>query len=405
MIGWVQLSRQAVARAAAALAAGDRGVRDEVGFQSIHQVVADRLFPGTSVLHTRARYALLVPWVMEQVARSGEDNLERRLLQAEGSLARQFVRGKGEGLDVDGAIGAEVWVRHQRPPVQPPSFSYWSALRAWGILVRSADGTTPQRRDVLRQLSRRRRGRHASEDDPDPTIGGASPFVALPPVPGLLGKSSEPLGLDLTPEERRFLRRQMVGVLREDGKGKQSLLAGLAAAGGASGATAPWMSVVRSVADDSDRDVLRVAKAAAALVAVGRGVYAALVEEAWNLDRNGSSRTQADALFEACHQHGALGLELDVDELAGLFPKVPLDVIELLRATQAWMRTRVASPGQLRDRYALAEWSRKDTRSKLSTRHSGRRRRDEWIPDKHPAPAPLGYRWPNVSRLLKDVSP
>ena len=53
MIGWIQLSRQAVGQAEQALHGDERGVRDEIGFQVLHQAFADHFFPGTSVLHTR----------------------------------------------------------------------------------------------------------------------------------------------------------------------------------------------------------------------------------------------------------------------------------------------------------------------------------------------------------------
>ena len=293
-------------------------------------------------------------------------------------------------------------MQRRRPPVQPPSFSYWSALREWGILVRNPDGTSPRRREVLRHLARKGRGRRLSEDDPDPAAGGPAPFVQLPPAPAGLGKSSVGLGLDLTSEERRFLRRQLVGVLRQDGK--QSLLACLAEAQAGGGAAAPWTASVLSVADASDREVLRVAQQAASLAAIGRGVYAALVEHAWNSDRNGASHVQADALAQVCHEHGHLGRQLEIEELLKLFPELSPDLVDLLRLTQAWLREGVSSPKQLRERYTAAELSRKDARSKLSTKYSGQLRRDEWVPEKHPLPSPLGYRWHNVSRLLRDVA-
>jgi hypothetical protein len=53
------LSRDALARAKAQMDEESMGVRDEIGFLTIHQGYADRFFPGTSVLHTRARYLLL----------------------------------------------------------------------------------------------------------------------------------------------------------------------------------------------------------------------------------------------------------------------------------------------------------------------------------------------------------
>lgn len=402
MIGWVLLSPLAVARAAEALANGDRSVRDEVGFQSIHQAVADRLFPGTSVLHTRARYALLVPWVMKQVAESGAPDLERQLLRAEGRLAGQLVLGQDAGRDAGGAIGAEVWRQRKRPPAQPPSFSYWSALREWGILVRSPDGSTPRRIEVLRQLSRRRPRQSGSEDDPRPATSQASPFVGLPEPPEELKQGALPLDLALTAEERTFLRRQLVGVLRADGK--LSLLARLAETRFAGRDDEPWDRPVAELADTDDREILRVARDAAALAAIGRGVYGALVEAAWNDDRNERSTSRKGALAAIRNEYTDRARRLDVEELKQLFPKLHPELLDLLRSTQAWLESGTASPARLREIYANAEWRLKDVRSKLTTKLSGRLRRGEWKPDKHPDPAPLGYRWRNVSRILADLA-
>ena len=405
MIGWVLLSRQAVARADQALRDGERGVRDEVGFQFIHQAVANRLFPGTSVLQTRARYALLVPWLMKRVASSGTgEDLERRLLQAEGTLAGQFVAGQQKGLDADRAIGTDVWKQRRRPPVQPPSFSYWSALAEWGILLRRPDGSVPRRREVLRLLAGRGIRTRLSEDDPDPTSGTPSPFIGLPAAPLELGKTGIPLALSLTKEEQQFLRKQLLAVQRPDGK--QSLLAVLADAGVGGNCHAAWDAAVVDLADEPDRQLLRLARHAASLTAIGRGVYATLVEQLWNEDRGGTSHINRDRLAKACRDHRPEAKQLDIDQLTQVFrdPELPSDFIELLRATQIWLRRGAPSPKVLLDCYRTAEWNRKDTRSKLTGKHSGRLRRDEWRPDKHPEPIPIGYRWRNVSWLLKDIT-
>ena len=60
ILGWTMLSREEM-RQAERLTSGEQDTRDEIGFLLIHQGFADRFFPGTSVLHTRVRYALLVP--------------------------------------------------------------------------------------------------------------------------------------------------------------------------------------------------------------------------------------------------------------------------------------------------------------------------------------------------------
>jgi hypothetical protein len=45
-LGWTYLSREALARAKAQMDEESMGVRDEIGFLTIHQGYADRFFPG-----------------------------------------------------------------------------------------------------------------------------------------------------------------------------------------------------------------------------------------------------------------------------------------------------------------------------------------------------------------------
>lgn len=86
-LGWTYLSREALARAKAQMDEESMGVRDEIGFLTIHQRYADRFFPGTSVLHTRARYALFVPWLFEDLAGMTGPAAQRALRERERQLA------------------------------------------------------------------------------------------------------------------------------------------------------------------------------------------------------------------------------------------------------------------------------------------------------------------------------
>src|SRR5436309_10466205 len=70
VLGWTMLSREEMRQVERSLANNEQDTRDEIGFLLIHQGFADRFFPGTSVLHTRIRYALFVPWVYQQAASS-----------------------------------------------------------------------------------------------------------------------------------------------------------------------------------------------------------------------------------------------------------------------------------------------------------------------------------------------
>jgi hypothetical protein len=84
-LGWTYLSREALARAKAQMDEESMGVRDEIGFLTIHQRYADRFFPGTSVLHTRARYAVFVPWLFEDLAGLTGPAAVRALREREGN--------------------------------------------------------------------------------------------------------------------------------------------------------------------------------------------------------------------------------------------------------------------------------------------------------------------------------
>jgi hypothetical protein len=105
--------------------------RDELGIGQIRDAFSDTLFPGTSVIQTRARYFLFVPWIYrqgQQRGRSGPalelwaDRRERKLIET------LRIAGHTRGL-IGRRAGASVKIL--------PSTIYWSGLNRYGIL--SAD--------------------------------------------------------------------------------------------------------------------------------------------------------------------------------------------------------------------------------------------------------------------------
>ena len=142
-LGWAGLSRSALNRAEAQLAAESDGVRDEVGVLALHTAYANRFFPGTSVQQTRLRYALFVPWQIKMLLRDRErvrpGQARRALEQAELDLARRL-----PDVDGEGTIGRRT-AHTGRLVAIPPSQSYWVALGAWGVLSAGPYGDTPAR--------------------------------------------------------------------------------------------------------------------------------------------------------------------------------------------------------------------------------------------------------------------
>src|ERR1051326_8194809 len=136
------LSRKEIQQVERSLARGDHDTRDEIGFLLVHQAFADRFFPGTSVLHTRIRYALFVPWIYHRAAfqRVRGTDLRSRIDRLQIELAIRLKRE--ERVDVIGgdALG--------RLTSQPPDLVYWNALRRWGLLLPGVES----RREALRRL-------------------------------------------------------------------------------------------------------------------------------------------------------------------------------------------------------------------------------------------------------------
>ncbi|HEX4401012.1 MAG TPA: DUF6361 family protein [Galbitalea sp.] len=104
----------------------DRDSRDELGIGSIRDGLSDALFPGTSVLLTRARYLLFVPWCYQLAARKPDP------IVAVDRYQRELIHGiRDAGGDFAGLIGVRVGDALKTLP----STIYWTPLRAYGILV------------------------------------------------------------------------------------------------------------------------------------------------------------------------------------------------------------------------------------------------------------------------------
>ena len=119
--------------------------RDELGLGQIRDALSDTLFSGTSVLLTRARYLLFVPWLYREGARRGRQGLQ--LSSWVDTQERRLIGALRNGGDSAGLIGGVVGERVQNLP----STIYWNSLRRFGILRHEG---TPAQIAGLRQVSR-----------------------------------------------------------------------------------------------------------------------------------------------------------------------------------------------------------------------------------------------------------
>jgi len=181
---------------------GERDTVDELGLGGVRDAISETLFPGMSVLHTRARYLLFIPWIYAGVARDGHTG--DRALGRGRQRELQLIDALLAGHETDGVIGLRAVSRLKRLP----SAAYWAVLGRYRI--RTMDTSIDC---YCRALGRIRASRHEHPhpDDPDlltePATAG---WHRLPQEPyGLLERAT----FRLTPNEAAYLLERLTGAV------------------------------------------------------------------------------------------------------------------------------------------------------------------------------------------------
>jgi hypothetical protein len=393
-LGWTMLSRDEM-RQAERLTSGEQDTRDEIGFLLIHQGFADRFFPGTSVLHTRVRYALFVPWLFQHAAATkprGSDldaTIRRQLIQ----LAIRLKQGERYGVIGGDKLG--------QLTSQPPDRVYWTALRQWGLLLSSVGS----RSEALRRLQATARATALDDDGGRLDDDFADAFCNLPKLPATWDDAESKLDFTLNAKERDFLRRKLSLVTRP-GAAVQSLMARLAEARYHYPGTASSLPIeLDAYADAADKQALDIARDAADLAAIGRAVYGALVEHLRVEDGGPDEEAFLKQLRSHFDKYGESASRCDLNGLAALLPGIPGYVRDVLHQTQAFVRQNQPETFlALRACYQRSEVMRKTSgRARLPDTVRSAQRRAEWDAGRHNI-TPLHYRWHIVREMLNDLS-
>lgn len=172
----------------------DESTVDELGIGTIRDAFAEMLYPGTSTLHTRARYLLFVAWQVTEVA-TQRHHLERALSELRGQevrLIEALLKGDRDG----GVIGRVARAALKRMP----SEVYWSALGRYGIR-RCDHGIQQHLRAVTAAPVL-----PIDEEDEAARVHSDPHFVQLPSRPeGFLDVAT----FDLTADEAEFLSERI----------------------------------------------------------------------------------------------------------------------------------------------------------------------------------------------------
>ena len=170
----------------------DESTVDELGIGTIRDTIANKLFPGTSVGQTRARYLLFIPWLVREVAAQHypSDVAQARLRSHEVRLIDSLLRG-GE---TQGVIGRRAKAKLKTMP----SNAYWAGLHRFGIRTWDLSIANHYRAVAGRVISLPKEP--GDEGQPGPDLG-VDP--ALPAMPNDLLQSA---GFWLTSDEASYLQ-------------------------------------------------------------------------------------------------------------------------------------------------------------------------------------------------------
>lgn len=370
----------------------DKGTLDELGIGQVRDAFADLLFPGTSTLHTRARYLVIVPWcylAAEQKGRSGAA-LTRQVEEYERTLIATLKKaGVKEGL-----IGRVAGVAVKNLP----STIYWTALAQYGIRHGEENGAW---------LSRETAGDAEADELADRVQGMWHPTVPERPA----GFPYElPGGLDLSEMEARWLRdRMMAGATG-------SLLAHLLGQGQrpVEDSAGPWDDPVVDDAPQGTAQLLRHAELFSLAMHGASLLYNLLVAERYETEGFTQVDEPVDDYRELLAEWAA-----EVEVRAGVLaawdrdemwrrvieqnPRVATNVL-MRQFADVWLDAvatgsalSAADDSRLRDIVGRREQVVKRAQSRLVNERMLRR----WSGAS--GSSRLTFRWPNVRRLVTDV--
>jgi hypothetical protein len=167
---------------------------DDLGFGTIRDAISGALFPGTSVLQTRARYFLFIPWIFQAAQKkSSQDVVQRARV-----LELKLIGALEESDDTSGVIG----IQRKLALKTVPSSIYWSGLQKFGIFK-------------LRGRSIQQFGKLVAKSREDieyegEFVGGGSPFWCDMPPPPTDFKDMKFAELRLTQIEANWLSEQII---------------------------------------------------------------------------------------------------------------------------------------------------------------------------------------------------
>ena len=212
-LGWIDFSKEERNKVLNVIHLLDEpGAVDELGLGIIRDAFSDIFFPGTSTVQTRAKYFLIVPYILQEAGSgfygSEINTILRRIDEEERKCRDILIKTSSDG--VIGSLVPNSWV------LRTPSNIYWNGIKRLGIFnsdlsVKEYIGQTLFERSIKQAKKYGNRDKEAEENEKDDLDAGDIASMHF----WNLGDTYHSdwrngLTIDLLPNEAIYLRGQII---------------------------------------------------------------------------------------------------------------------------------------------------------------------------------------------------
>lgn len=210
-IGFVSFNQEALNRARKVMKLlQGQGAIDELGFGRIRDAFSNTMFPGLSVLQTRAKYFCLMPALysfLERTRISDTREARQRIREYEIALTKRLAAGS---QDESGIIGAESLTQRGGYVKYDPTYVYVTGLETYGLVKTGGNiyATIAERSAAYAQTPKKQTGSDETGNDSDDLNGFGQLFLTCGEEYNF--RSNEPMSISLSEQEAAFLKNQII---------------------------------------------------------------------------------------------------------------------------------------------------------------------------------------------------
>ena len=192
-IGWIDYSKEERNKILSILhLLKTQGTIDEIGIGSVRDAFSDALFPGISVLQTRAKYFVLIPYLFDLACQRCADgklhsakDVRFYIEKQEDKLVEILLNSTKNNEEKKGIIGSRNYLSGKKSVKAKPSSIYWNGMRKSKILLDEklsidyACGAIYQKGRMLSKKERKYEALETGSDDADVLNDGHILFAPI----------------------------------------------------------------------------------------------------------------------------------------------------------------------------------------------------------------------------------